>query len=287
MHLLPEFCMPDTSLTFLRLLYRHLGIYFPSVFARHALNLWGRTHRPAWKNWEHEVISHASSELLHTDYGNVMTYRWGNGDRNILLLPGWNSRASHFRSFIQPLTKRGYRVVGVDPLGHGRSDGKRTNIRQYLNTVGQVTRAYGPFDTVIGHSFGGFCIPFAQAEFNLAHKAVLLATPVSLKWLFTRFCNIIDASPAVREQMGLLVRQLLGDDCWQVYDITRQATGLKSIPSLIIHDEQDHGVPIQHARDIHKSWPGSQLVITRQLGHHRVLKHNEAVNTVIAFIEQS
>ena len=39
----------------------------------------------------------------------------------VLLVHGWGERASAIGVFIRPLTERGFRVIGVDLPGHGRS----------------------------------------------------------------------------------------------------------------------------------------------------------------------
>jgi pimeloyl-ACP methyl ester carboxylesterase len=224
--------------------------------------------------------------MLVTDNGQVAIYRWGSSNNKVLILPGWNSRASHFRSFIKQLSAMDYQVIGIDPPGHGHSDGSWNNIRWYLATINQVHQRHGPFEAVIGHSFGGFCIPFALDRFQLARKAVLLSTPLSLEWLFNRYCDIIHASPDIRQRMDIQIKQLLGENCWHDYDISVKAKQLAGIPALVIHDDEDHGVPLDHARAIHTAWPGAQLEITHKLGHQRVLRHRDSVNPVIAFIRQ-
>jgi len=225
-------------------------------------------------------------ETLVTDNEQIAIYHWGQGKQRILVLPGWNSRASHFKNYIEQLNSMGYRVTGIDPVGHGHSSGDRTNLRQYLKVIHDVNDTYGPFEAVIGHSFGGFCIPFALNKFKIANKAILLATPNNLMWLFDRFVRILDTPSSVRIQMQQRTEQLLGPDCWQEYDIPAQVQRLYHIPTLIVHDEHDVDVPLELARENHAAWPESSLLVTSKLGHHRVLRHPSAVKSVIEFIQQ-
>ena len=278
--------MTRPRLRVLRILFRYAGACSPQLLARWGVYLWGKTHRPAWRQWEHKILASASRESLSTEHGQITVYRWGRGKKKILLLPGWNSRASHFRNFIKPLLESDYQVIGMDPPGHGYSSGNWTNIRQYLAAIEVVYENAGPFEAVIGHSFGGFCIPFALDRFPLARKAILLATPVSLDWLFVRFCDIIDAAPSVRQKMKQRVERLLGNNCWQYYDVRKQAPKLSKIPVLVVHDDRDSGVPCEHAREIQACWPGSKLLVTHKLGHQRLLRHPDSINPIIAFIHQ-
>lgn len=179
--------MTKPQLAIVRILFKYTGLCCPGLAARWGIYLWGKTSRPDWRDWEHKILSAARPEVLTGKHAKISTYCWGHDRKKILLLPGWNSRASHFRSFIERLSSAGYQVVGMDPPGHGQSSGNGTNIRQYLDSIRDVYEFYGPFHAVIGHSFGGFCIPFALGRFPLANKAILLATPISLDWLFDRF----------------------------------------------------------------------------------------------------
>ena len=216
----------------------------------------------------------------------IAIYHWGQGKQRVLLLPGWNSRASHFKNYIEQLTNLGYSVTGIDPVGHGNSSGNWTNLHQYLAVIHAVSIEDGPYDVVIGHSFGGFCIPYALNHFKIANKAVLLATPNNLTWLFDRFVRILQAPPSVRDKMEQQTEHLLGADCWQNHSVTTQARQLHHIPALIVHDKNDTGVPLELAEENHAAWPGSTLLVTHKLGHHRVLRHPSAVKPVIEFIQQ-
>jgi pimeloyl-ACP methyl ester carboxylesterase len=216
----------------------------------------------------------------------IAIYHWGQGKQRVLLLPGWNSRASHFKNYIEQLTNLGYSVTGIDPVGHGNSSGNWTNLHQYLAVIHAISIEDGPYDIVIGHSFGGFCIPYALNHFKIANKAVLLATPNNLKWLFDRFTRILRAPSSVCRQMQLQTETFLGVDCWHEHAIATQARHLRHIPALIVHDQHDDGVPLSLARDNHAAWKGSQLLVTHKLGHHRVLRHPSAVKSVIAFIQE-
>lgn len=272
-------------LTTIRHVFKYAGSCCPGLFARWGMRLWGKTHRPNWRQWEHNIIRTARRESVNVDSENVALYFWGSGRQKILLLPGWNSRASHFRNYIEQLSSLGYQVIGLDPVGHGHSSGKWASLRQYLSAIEMISKQHGPFHAVIGHSFGGFCIPYSLHHYGLATKAVLLASPVSLEWLFDRFTTILQAPASVRLQMRHRVEQLLGENCWQEHRITEQASRLDHIPALIIHDADDPGVPLSHAREIQAGWHGSRLLVTEKLGHHRVLRHPTAIKPVIRFLQ--
>jgi pimeloyl-ACP methyl ester carboxylesterase len=274
------------SLKINRYLFNNFGDISPGLFSRYGLHLWGKTHRRPWKPWESRILQSANRRHVELHNERVAVYHWGQGDRRILMLPGWNSRASHFKNHIEQFDCLGYQVISLDPVGHGNSTGTSTNIAQYLDTIRLIGDIYGNFDAVLGHSFGGLCIPYALNHYHIARKAVLLATPNNLHWLFERFIKIVNAPPGVGEKMQQSVEVLLGENCWQIYSVNEQAKDLQHVPAMILHDDHDSGVPVSQAHDNHQSWPGSRLHITHRLGHQRILSHPSAVKPAIDFIEE-
>ena len=289
------FAMAAISLTSLRhigfrairVLFQSMGRIAPSLFARWGIWLWGKSHRLPWRPWEITILDQSTREVLDIADEKVCVYTWGKGQHTILLAHGWNSRASHFKNYIERLSATGYRVIAFDAIGHGHSSGHWTSVVGYQAVMKAVHESYGPFHTIIGHSFGGFCIPYALNHNFKCDKAVLLATPDTLRWLFDRFIGILQAPKPVIKAMERLVEKRFGKDCWEVYSVPPNASQLGSVPALIVHDQHDPGVPLELAQINHQAWPRSRLIITRKLGHHRVLRHPSAITPVIEFIQEN
>lgn len=270
-----------------RALFLIAGPFVPRLFARWGIYLWGKTHRPAWRPWEIAIIDQAQSDTLEVEDQTIATYVWGEGTESILLAHGWNSRASHFKNYIEQLTSTGYRVIGFDAVGHGHSCGNWTSVIAYQAILKTMQAHFGPFHAVIGHSFGGFCLPHALTQGLQTDKAILIATPDTMKWLFERFTKILMAPQPVKQAMKLFVEKRFGSDFWDKYSVPENAGQLGHIPALILHDNDDPGVSVELAQNNHRAWPGSKLVITRELGHHRVLRHPSAVKPILEFIKAS
>jgi pimeloyl-ACP methyl ester carboxylesterase len=58
-----------------------------------------------------------------------------------------------------------------------------------------------------------------------------------------------------------------------------------SIPVLIIHDENDNEVPVKCAYHIHENLKNSTLLITKNLGHRKILGDRKVIEKVIHFIK--
>lgn len=274
------------------LVYRLVQIYFqtfaewmPGISARIGLYFWGKTSRPVWRDWELELLNEASSQRIKIGRHTVAVHQWGNTTNpKILLVHGWNSRASHFRNYIHALLDKGFCVIGFDAIGHGHSTGHWTNALQYLQILKQLNTDLGPFHTAIGHSFGGFVIPLAIRGGLQCQKAVILAAPDSLSWLFDRYVNMVNMKSRTRSALQKRVSRMLDTDRWETYSIEHNAALLRGIPALILIDEDDPAVEVETARRYQHHWPGSELIITQRLGHQKVLRHSDAIQPVLKFI---
>ncbi len=264
--------------------FSSIGRLWPKLSARLGVYLWGKSWRPRWREWEHHILSQATRTDLSLGKHKVATYRWGDGEQKILLVHGWNSRASHFRSYIAALTKRGYSVLGLDAIGHGNSSGNWTNIIQYLEAIELVRQHYGDFHAVIGHSFGGFSLPRAINDGLQCDKAVILAAPDSMEWLFCRFVRMARIHPLIEDAMRKRVSEMLDDCDWEHYSPLTNAPKLAHIQSLILIDTDDVAVEVETARNLHQHWPDSELLITSGLGHQKILRHRNALKPVLKFI---
>jgi pimeloyl-ACP methyl ester carboxylesterase len=72
---------------------------------------------------------------------------------------------------------------------------------------------------------------------------------------------------------------------WKKLHLARRPGG-SSIPMMIFHDQGDLKVPPRHGRAIADTWPGCDLVTTRGLGHHKILRDPQVVSRSVDFFRQ-
>lgn len=56
---------------------------------------------------------------------------------------------------------------------------------------------------------------------------------------------------------------------------------------LVIHDSDDRFIPHREGAELADTWPGGQMITTTGLGHHRILRDPEVIDSAIAFISES
>jgi pimeloyl-ACP methyl ester carboxylesterase len=206
---------------------------------------------------------------------------WGEGP-TVLLVHGWNSRGTHWGSYIDTLIVAGFRAVAVDAPGHGDSPGDRCHVLGFGRELVEAARQIGPLAGVVAHSFGAGATVIALARGLQAGRVALLGGPSSLVSVVERWGRgqllPEEEIPAFLHRVEQAVGEPIED-----LDITRIASGLK-IPSLIVHDRDDEEIPLQDGIAVARAWPGAKMLITERLGHRRILIARKVVGEVVAFL---
>ena len=100
----------------LRTSFSVAGYLTPSLTAAVAERLFFKTRRTGSRTGERDVLETAAPSSI----AGMKAWSWGNGP-TVLLVHGWNGRATQLGGFVEPLVARGYRVVAFDAFGHGES----------------------------------------------------------------------------------------------------------------------------------------------------------------------
>lgn len=270
------------KLVTLRAVLRLLALVSPRLAGRWLYRLWFVTHRFAEPGrearWRHE----GTAFTVAGQNGPLSLYRWGEGPC-VLLLHGWNGRGTQMGGFAASLVKAGYCAVALDAPGHGRSPGNSTTIFQIIDAVERVAAAVGPLDGVITHSFGAMVIARALRDGLRADRVVCIAPPARLAFLVDSFCRTVRAPARARADLVRRLERRFGSDIEGQIAADSNAAGL-SVPALIIHDQDDTDVPWQQGELLANAWPGARLMLTRGLGHTRILRNRRVIQASVDFI---
>lgn len=271
--------------------------------ARTALATLSRLAPPAaaelgWRLWRHvgrpqpvherdaAVHSRAVTERIRVHGREVATYRWGDGDRVILLVHGWRSRASRFSALVTALESDDTTVVAFDAPANGDSPGRLVTILDYAAAIDVLALRHGPIDTIIGHSFGVLASFLAVREGVPVRRIVGIAGMASADQLVVKFCEQAGLGPRAERGMRRRIQRRTFPqvaDPWRrfVSELDPTQTGIEL---LLVHDTDDAMVDAGHALLIANAHTGPvHSHITSGLGHSRILSDPEVVAAVAAF----
>ena len=137
---------------------------------------------------------------------------------------------------------------------------------------------------VIGHSLGAAMSLYSVANTGGAGRVALISAPSSLKRELNRFASAVGLSERGRKAFIASVESHVGRPATD-FDVT-QIAGKVDLPLLLVHDQNDRQVPVlESARTAHVL-PNAELMVTRGLGHNRLLADPVVVRAVVDFVDQ-
>jgi pimeloyl-ACP methyl ester carboxylesterase len=212
----------------------------------------------------------------------IRCYSWGKGPM-VLVVHGWAGRATQFRKIIGSFVHEKFRVVGFDGPAHGHSEGRSTNIEEFEVALKQIYERTGVPECIIAHSFGGGAVLYAAMHGLPVKKLINIASPTIGDEIINTYLKTINGSPST----GMFFKSHILKTTGKTF---HEFTGLhfitkipRDIKLLLVHDEQDSEVPIEHALQLLKVYPNAVLYKTTGLGHTRILKDEGVIKTCIAY----
>jgi pimeloyl-ACP methyl ester carboxylesterase len=259
-----------------------LGRVFPGLMGGWAYRLWFRTRCQTGSAAERAVAGCAERLTLPVDGIPVAVYRWGAGPV-VVFVHGWSGRATQVAAFVEPLTAAGYCVIAFDAPAHGNTPGRRTNILEFTAALQAIAAAHGPLYGAITHSFGGMVLAYALHRGLAAGRVVCIGTPARLEFLVERFGRMLTLPDPVLTDLRRRLERRFAANVWELLSTDSNAQALTT-PALIVHDRDDREVPWRQGEMIAAAWPGAQWLVTRGLGHRRILHDAATVRAVVDFI---
>jgi len=215
--------------------------------ARFAYRLWFKTRRFPMSGRERAVIERAERHTVLHELLPVAVYSWG----------------------VQP--------------AHGDTPGERTNIYEIAAALNAVTRAHGPVEAAITHSFGAPCTLMAIKDGLSIRRVVCISPPAEVETLLAAFSETLDLPPAVLARFRRLLEREFGHDIWDRLSPSHVVRDL-DLPALIIHDRNDRAMLFEEGEALARAWPGAQFHATSGLGHNRILSDPAVIARAAAFL---
>ena len=218
------------------------------------------------------------------DFGDgLVAWRWGQGP-TVLLVHGFEGNRAQFGAVIEALVMRGFTAVALDVPAHGESSGHELTAVKFIAAIERALDRLGPVHSVIGHSMGGAMALFTLAKRGGAKSVALISAPSALGRELPRFARAVGLSKRGTAAFIASVEKHVGrpaDD----FDVRHIADGVE-LPVLLIHDQNDRQVPVLESARAAHMLSTAELIVTRGLGHNRLLADPTVVASVVDFVVQ-
>lgn len=266
--------------------FRWLGPLFPRLAARVAYRFFTSPRQRARHNKSEPILEQARVFEFLAGRRMLKGYEWGQGDRVVLLVHGWESRGTALRTFVAPLLAAGYRVIAFDGPAHGDSRGRATTMPEFAGAIRAVMNQFGTIEHIITHSFGGPSTLFALRHLDpdrRIKKLVMIAAPNRAKAVFDRATGML----GVRGKAKAIFRQMLERSAGlplHAADVSGTLPPPRIDEVLLLHDREDAIVPFSDALETAHNWPEAQLLATSGYGHYRLMKNPDLIRYVADFL---
>lgn len=211
----------------------------------------------------------------------LRAWTWGQGPQ-VLLLHGWESRASHMAAFVPPLLRAGFSVTALDAPAHGASQGATTNVLDYGKAVVAAAKHLGPLTATVAHSVGSAASLYAFAHGVQVKASVHLCGPASLTRVLQYAARAAGLDAAAQLQLEAMLADSIGAPLSSM-DLSQLQQGMRH-PALIMHDPEDKEMPYSESQALADAWPLASLVASAGTGHRRILRTPEVHAATVSFI---
>ncbi len=223
----------------------------------------------------------------------LVAWRWGRTGRavpTVLLVHGFEGNRAQFGAVIDALLARGFAVVALDVPAHGESAGRELTAVKFIAAIERALERLGPMHAVVGHSMGGAMSLFSIAHHRGAHhggtgRVVLISAPSGLQRELRRFAGAVGLSERGTAAFIASVENRVGRPAAD-FDV-RHIADKVDLPVLLIHDQNDRQVPVAEAARVAHALPTAELMVTRGLGHNRLLADKAVVTAIVDFVARS
>ncbi|RTY88583.1 alpha/beta fold hydrolase [Flavobacterium sp. RSP15] len=213
----------------------------------------------------------------------VVVYEYGKSDKKILLVHGWSGRGTQLFKIADELLKAGYSTISFDAPAHGKSPGKTTIMVDFIDTILEIEKQFGPFEAAIGHSLGGMSVLNAIKKGLKVNHAVVIGSGDVVEDIIDDFVAKLQLKPNVSTLLRLHFEKKYGEkmNSYSAFLAAKET----AIPILVIHDNLDPEVSVKAGIHIHKYLKNGELLLTDGLGHRKILGNLKVIEKTVQFIQ--
>ncbi|MEM8710575.1 MAG: alpha/beta hydrolase [Planctomycetota bacterium] len=268
---------------------RSLGAVAPSSAATRCAELFCRPGRPRRPRREVAWLESAAPLDVRMGRTKLQAWRWvparveETEPPTVMLLHVWGGRGAQLGAFVEPLLEGGFQVVTWDGPGHGDSGGDSCSLMELADAAFAVARTLRVQpEALIAHSMGAGAGALAIAEGLDPRSAVWISPPASILHFINGYAGALRLTDPVRRRMIETMNRSFHVDLTD-YDVEAM-----DIPHgdrmLVIHDEDDKEVPIEHGERVQRAANAAAFVRTQRLGHRRILGDAEVIARTVDWV---
>ncbi len=239
-------------------------------------------HKIPKREFHMETQSTQTKLVIPSIKKEIVVYSYGNSNKKILLVHGWSGRGTQLVKIADAFLEDGYSTISFDAPAHGKSGTKTTLMLEFIESILEVEKFYGPFEFAVGHSLGGMSILNAIKNGLQVKKAVIIASGNSVLNIVNMFVEKIGLpnKVAVIMKNNFEKKYRFEMESFSAYVAAKEV----KIPVLVIHDTDDEDIPVSEAHHIIENLSDKEFLITKNLGHRKILGDATVIHKIVEFL---
>jgi pimeloyl-ACP methyl ester carboxylesterase len=239
-------------------------------------------HKIPKREFQMEATSLQTKLVVPTINKEIVLYAYGNSSKKILLVHGWSGRGTQLVKIADTLIENGYSIISFDAPAHGKSGTKTTLMLEFIESILEVEKHYGPFEFAVGHSLGGMSILNAVKKGLQVKKAVVIGSGNSVINIVNTFTEKIGLpnDVAVLMKNNFEKKYHLEMESFSAYVAAKEV----KIPVLVIHDIDDEDIPVSESYHLAEHLSNKEILITNNLGHRKILGDSKVIHKIVEFL---
>lgn len=241
-------------------------------------------HKLPKREIEMDAKSKQETVLVPVLNKEIVVYQLGDSPKKVLLVHGWSGRGTQLVKFADELLKHGYSVISFDAPAHGKSPGKITLMPEFIASILHLEKTFGPFEAAVGHSLGSMSLLNSVRRGLQIKRLVTVGSGDIVRDIIDDFVAKLELKPKIAGKLQSYFEKKYGEtmESFSAYLSAKEI----AIPVLVIHDNDDDEVPAKCAVHIHKHLQNGQLIITKGLGHRKILGDKSVIDSSLNFINE-
>ncbi len=212
----------------------------------------------------------------------IVVYQYGKSHKKVLLVHGWSGRGTQLVKFADALVNEGFSTISFDAPAHGKSSGNTTIMTEFIASIIEIDKEFGPFEAAVGHSLGGMALLNAIKKVLKINRLTIIGSGDKVKDILDDFVYKLELKPEFSSHLQKHFEKKYNEPM-ENYS-AHSAAKTVDIPVLVIHDENDYEVPVTTSINIHEHLKNGELLITQHLGHRKILGNPFVIEKTIEFI---
>jgi dipeptidyl aminopeptidase/acylaminoacyl peptidase len=153
---------------------------------------------------------------------------------------------------------------------------------EFIESILEVEKAFGPFEFAVGHSLGGMSILNAIKKGLQIKKAVVIGSGNSVINIVNTFIEKIGLpnDVAVLMKNNFEKKYHFEMESFSAYVAAKEV----KIPVLVIHDTDDEDIPVSEAYHLSEHLTNKEILITNTLGHRKILGDSKVIHKIVEFL---